>query len=65
MKRKLSILLIVLIFVAGIGIMSYPLVSSAINNYVSRSRVKEYTDRVAQMPSSDFVGRFNVTYEKR
>ena len=40
MKRKLSILLIVLIFVAGIGIMSYPLVSSAINNYVSRSRVK-------------------------
>ena len=31
--------------------MSYPLVSSAINNYVSRSRVKEYTDRVAQMPS--------------
>ena len=51
MKRKLSILLIVLIFVAGIGIMSYPLVSSAINNYVSRSRVKEYTNRVAQMPS--------------
>lgn len=51
MKRKLSILLIVLIFVAGIGIMSYPLVSSAINNYVSRSMVKEYTDRVAQMPS--------------
>lgn len=51
MKRKLSILLIALIFVAGIGIMSYPLVSSAINNYVSRSRVKEYTNRVAQMPS--------------
>ena len=51
MKRKLSILLIVLIFVAGIGIMSYPLVSSAINNYVSRSMVKEYTNRVAQMPS--------------
>lgn len=51
MKRKLSILLIALIFVAGIGIMSYPLVSSAINNYVSRSMVKEYTNRVAQMPS--------------
>ena len=31
--------------------MSYPLVSSAINNYVSRSMVKEYTDKVAQMPS--------------
>ena len=31
--------------------MSYPLVSSAINNYVSRSMVKEYTNRVAQMPS--------------
>lgn len=31
--------------------MSYPLVSSAINNYVSRSSVKEYTNKVAQMPS--------------
>ena len=51
MKRKLAIILIVLIFVAGIGIMSYPLVSSAINNFVSRSQVKEYTDRVAQLPS--------------
>ena len=28
--------------------MSYPLVSSAINNYVSRSMVKEYTNRVAR-----------------
>ncbi len=52
MKRKLAIILIVLIFVAGIGIMSYPLVSSAINNFVSRSQVKEYTDRVAQLPSA-------------
>ena len=52
MKRKLAIILIVLIFVAGIGIMSYPLVSSAINNFVSRSQVNEYTDRVAQLPSA-------------
>ena len=47
MKRKLSILLIVLIFVAGIGIMIYSLVSSAMKNEVSRSGLKEYTDRVS------------------
>lgn len=53
MKRKLAILIIVLIFAAGIGVMSYPLVSSAINNFASRSQVKEYTDKVAQLPSTE------------
>lgn len=53
MKRKLAILIIVLIFAAGIGVMSYPLVSSAINNFASRSQVKEYTDKVAQLPSAE------------
>ena len=42
MKRKLAIFGIILIFVAGIGIMSYPLVSSVINNIDSRNHVEEY-----------------------
>lgn len=59
MKRKLAILIIVLIFAAGIGVMSYPLVSSAINNFASRSQVKEYTDKVAQLPSAETEKLFN------
>lgn len=49
MKRKLAVCGIVLIFLAGIGVLSYPLVSSVINNYVSRSSVEEYTKKVAQL----------------
>lgn len=50
MKRKLSVFGIILIFLVGIGIMSYPLASSVINNLVSRSRVNEYSETVAQIP---------------
>ncbi len=50
MKRKLSVFGIILIFLVGIGVMSYPLASSVINNLVSRSRVNEYSETVAQIP---------------
>lgn len=50
MKRKLAVCGIVLIFLAGIGVLNYPLVSSVINNYVSRNSVEEYTKKVAQLP---------------
>ena len=50
MKRKLAIIGIMFIFLAGIGVLSYPLVSSVINNYVSRSSVNEYSKKVAQLP---------------
>lgn len=50
MKRKLAVFGIILIFLIGIGIMSYPIASSVINNFVSRSRVNEYSETVAQIP---------------
>lgn len=50
MKQKLAIICIVLIFAAGIGVLSYPLVSSAINNMVSRSQAEEYTKITKVMP---------------
>lgn len=53
MRRKLAILGIVLIFVAGIGVMSYPLVSSVINNLASRSNVAEYKNITQQMSSKE------------
>lgn len=58
MKRKLAIFGIILIFVAGIGIMSYPLVSSVINNIDSRNHVEEYTKTTKQMSSEETLEKF-------
>ena len=53
MKRKLAIFGILLIFIAGVGVMSYPLVSSVINNIDSRNHVEEYTKTTKQMSSEE------------
>lgn len=50
MKRKIAIFSIIIIFVLGIGVMSYPLISSFANNIASRSQAMEYKKSVAQMP---------------
>lgn len=58
MKRKLAIFGIILIFIAGVGIMSYPLVSSVINNIDSRNHVEEYTKTTKQMSSEETLEMF-------
>lgn len=63
MKRKLAIFGIILIFVAGIGIMSYPLVSSIINNIDSRNHVEEYTKTTKQMSSEETLEKFKQAEE--
>lgn len=63
MKRKLAILGIVLIFIAGIGTMSYPLVSSIINNIDSRNNVEEYTKTTKQMSSEKTLEMFKRAEE--
>ena len=63
MKRKLAIFGIILIFVAGIGVMSYPLVSSVINNIDSRNNVEEYTKTTKQMSSEETLEMFKRAEE--
>ena len=63
MKRKLAIFGIILIFVAGIGVMSYPLVSSVINNIDSRNHVEEYTKTTKQMSSEETLEMFKRAEE--
>lgn len=63
MKRKLAILGIVLIFIAGIGTMSYPLVSSIINNIDSRNNVEEYTKTTKKMSSEKTLEMFKQAEE--
>lgn len=63
MKRKLAIFGIILIFIAGVGVMSYPLVSSVINNIYSRSHVEEYTKTTKQMSSEETLEIFRQAEE--
>lgn len=63
MKRKLAIFGIILIFIAGIGVMSYPLVSSVINNIESRSHVEEYSKTTKQLSSEETLEMFKRAEE--
>lgn len=63
MKRKLAIFGIILIFIAGVGVMSYPLVSSVINNIDSRNHVEEYTKTTKQMSSEETLEMFEQAEE--
>lgn len=63
MKRKLAIFGILLIFIAGVGVMSYPLVSSVINNIDSRNHVEEYTKTTKQMSSEETLEMFEQAEE--
>ena len=63
MKRKLPIFFIILIFLVGLAILSYPLVSSMINNYNDRSEAHEKLTQAEKMPE-DQVNRFFEEAEK-
>ena len=51
MKSKLPIIGIALIFIVGLGVLLYPLISSAVNNYAARQQSEEYTKMVKEMPT--------------
>lgn len=49
MKRKLALIAIFLIFITGVGILSYPLVSSIVNNLENRSNASAYMEKAKAM----------------
>ncbi len=63
MKRKLAIFTIVLIFLAGVGVMSYPLVSSVINNYKTRNESYEYIGEVEEIVDEEKLAYFEEADE--
>lgn len=52
MKKRLPFILIILVFVIGLGILTYPLVSSMINNFHDRSTARQKELEVEKMDSS-------------
>lgn len=49
MKRKLPIIAIILIFIIGLGVLAYPLVSAMINNFTTRSDAESEIKHIEQM----------------
>lgn len=63
MKKNLPIILIALVFLLGVGILSYPLVSSVINNIDARNSAVEYFNEVHKMPNSEYEKLFKEAEE--
>ena len=55
MKKHLPIIAVVLIFVIGIGILAYPLVSSVINNMDARNDAGQYYHAAQKRANSEII----------
>ena len=53
MKNKLPLIAIILIFLIGVGVLSYPLVASVVNNVAARQEANETYKRIKIMPEAE------------
>ena len=53
MKKKLPLIAIILIFLIGVGVLSYPLVSSVVNNIATRQEANETQKTIKIMPEAE------------
>ncbi len=53
MKKRLTLFAIILVFVAGICVLSYPLFSSVVNNIAARQDASEHQKRIEKLPKDD------------
>ena len=59
MKKYIPIIAIILIFIIGVGILAYPLVSSVINNYSMRNVAEVEVKQAAEKPNSEIEALLN------
>ena len=58
MKKHFSTVLLVLVFLVGLGVMLYPTVSDAVNRAHQTRAVSDYTNRIEKMSQQDFSAWF-------
>lgn len=58
MKKYIPIIAIILIFLIGVGVLAYPLVSSAINNYNMRNEAEIKVEEAAKKPHPEIEALF-------
>ena len=61
MKKRLPFILISIIFVVGLGVLLYPLVSSIVNNVNDRSEARQKQMEVEKMDSEKIKRLFGET----
>lgn len=54
MKNKVYMALVILIFVVGVGVLSYPLISSMLNNAQLNGKITAYADKVEQIDNTRY-----------
>ena len=63
MKKYIPIIAITLIFIIGVGVLSYPLVSSVINNYNMRQNAEVQVEEAAKKPKPEIKELFKQAAE--
>ncbi len=58
MKRTILIIIVILIFLAGVGVLSYPLISSVVNNMAVRDGADTYRKEVAHTDDTAIEAQF-------
>ena len=53
MKKKLPLIAIILIFLIGVGVLSYPLVASVVNNIATRQEATETQKTIKRLPEAE------------
>lgn len=54
MKQKLVRFLVILLFIAGFGLLAYPTISNEWNNYVQSTLINDYEDSLSEMTEEDY-----------
>lgn len=58
MKRAILIIIVILIFLSGVGVLAYPLISSAVNNAAVLKGADTYRQEVAEIPNEELERQF-------
>ena len=58
MKKALPLIAVLLIFLVGVGVLLYPLISSAVNNIAARQGAEEYDVSVEEMDTEEIDRMF-------
>lgn len=58
MKRIVLIIIVILIFLSGVGVLAYPLISSAVNNMAVREGANTYRQEVEKIDDAEIEEQF-------
>lgn len=61
-KKVIPILIIILIFLIGVGVLSYPLISSVVNNINTRNEAAEYFEKAGTADDDSLDALFQEAY---